>query len=67
VKIIGRPTAEDLAAFQHEGKPDYSEAATSLEAVLPAHTPPDVLSKKRSFNGQRADFLTICCFNLSPT
>jgi glycogen synthase kinase 3 beta len=71
VKVIGPPRPEDLASFPHAAQPDYpSAASTSLEEVLPSHTPPDTIELlKRIFvynPGQRpsaVDCMRSSCFD----
>lgn len=44
VKIIGRPTDDDLSSFEHNAEMPFGIKQTSnLKTVLPAHTPSDVL------------------------
>jgi len=44
VKVLGVPTEEDLASFQHSATFNITEGKhQKLEAVLPKHTPPDLL------------------------
>ncbi|OHT01685.1 CMGC family protein kinase [Tritrichomonas foetus] len=44
VKIMGKPTNEDLASFQHQTVPEIPDLEfTPLETVLPRHTPRDLL------------------------
>jgi glycogen synthase kinase 3 beta len=71
VKVIGPPTEADLATFLHSSRIQMApDASTSLERVLPRHTPPDLMDlMKRIFvyqPGKRPSAqscMNHCCFD----
>lgn len=49
VRVLGPPTEADLKSFSHDANVEImSHATTSLENVLPAHTPDDILDLLKS-------------------
>jgi serine/threonine protein kinase len=56
MKVLGRPTEDDLATFQHTSDlPIETGQMQTLEAVLPRHTPPDLMGLLRRIFVYRPD------------
>ena len=49
VKVIGPPTDEELRSFQHNARHEFAHSrSSSLEEVLPRHTPSDLMDLLKS-------------------